>query len=58
MGRAAEGITVVGLWQPTVLAGRFAGPSARGLGAVALPPGAARVGSKDALTGLARACGE
>ena len=58
MGRAAEVITVVGLLQPTVLAGRFACPSARGLGTVALPPGAAWVGSKDGLTVLALAFGE
>ena len=53
MGRAAEVITVGGLLQPTVLAGRFAGPSARGLRAVALAPGATRVGIKDGLTVLA-----
>jgi len=53
MGRAAEVITVGGLLQPTALAGRFAGPSARGLGAVALAPGATRVGIKEGLTVLA-----
>jgi len=52
MGRTAEVITVGGLVQPTMLAGRFAGPSAHGLGAVALASGAARVGSKDGLTVL------
>jgi hypothetical protein len=58
MGRAAEVITVVGVLQPTALAGHFAGLAARGLGAVALPPGAARVGSKKGLTVLALAFGE
>ena len=58
MGRAAEVITVVGGWQPTALAGRFASLAARGLGAVALPPRAARVGSKEGLTVLALALGE
>ena len=53
MGRAAEVITVVGVLQPTALAGRFASLAARGLGAVALPPRAARVGSKEGLTVLA-----
>jgi hypothetical protein len=38
---------------PTALAGRFAGPAARGCGAVALPPRTARVGSKEGLTVLA-----
>ena len=57
MGRAAEVITVGGLLQPTALAGRFAGPSARGLRAVALAPGATRVGSKEGLTVLALAFG-
>jgi hypothetical protein len=58
MGRAAEGITVVGVLQPTALASRFASLAARGLGAVALPPRATRVGSKEALTVLALAFGE
>jgi hypothetical protein len=58
MGRAAEVITVAGVLQPTALAGRFASLAARGLGAVALPPRAARVGSKEGLTVLALAFGE
>jgi len=40
---------------PTALAGGLAGLAARGLGAVALAPGAARVGIKKGLTVLALA---
>ena len=58
MGRAAAGITVVGGLQPTARAGRFASLAARGLGAVALPPRAARVGSKEGLTVRALVFGE
>ena len=53
MGRVAEIIPVVRLLMPTALAGGLAGLAARGLGAVALAPGAARVGIKKGLTVLA-----
>ena len=43
---------------PTALAGGLAGLAARGLGAVALAPGAARVGIKEGLTVLALALPE
>jgi len=52
LGRAAEIITVGRFAQPTTLAGGLAGLAARGLGAVALASGAARVGSKEGLTVL------
>jgi len=55
MGRVAEIIPVVRLLMPTALAGGLAGLAARGLGAVALAPGAARVGIKKGLTVLALA---
>ena len=58
LGRAAEGSTVVGGGPPTALAGRVARLAARGRGAGAWPPRAARVGSKAGLTVLALACGE
>jgi hypothetical protein len=44
--------------EPTTLAGGFAGLAARGLGAVALALGAARVGSKEGLTVLTLALRE
>jgi hypothetical protein len=55
MSRVAEIIPVVRFVMPTALAGGLAGLAARGLGAVALAPGAARVGSKEGLTVLALA---
>jgi hypothetical protein len=55
MGRVAEIIPVVRFVMPTALAGGLTGLAARGLGAVALAPGAARVGSKEGLTVLALA---
>ena len=55
MGRVAEIIPVAWLVEPAALAGSLAGLAARGLGAVALAPGAARVGSKEGLTVLALA---
>ena len=58
LGRTAEIIPVVRFVMPTALAGGLAGLSARGLGAVALAPGAARVGIKEGLTVLALAFGE
>jgi hypothetical protein len=44
--------------EPTALAGGLAGLAARGHGAVALAPGAARVGRKEGLTVLALAFGK
>src|SRR5256885_10297161 len=58
MGRAAEIIPVVRLVMPTALAGGLAGLAARGLGAIALAPGAARVRRKEGLTVLALAFGK
>jgi hypothetical protein len=58
MERAAEIIPVVRLVMPTALAGGLAGLAACGCGAVALAPGAARVGSKEGLTVLAFAFGK
>jgi len=58
LGRAAEIITVVGLLMPPALAGSLAGLSARGLGAVALAPDAARVRIKEGPTVLALAFAE
>ena len=58
MGRAAAIIPVVRLVMPTALAGGLAGLAARGLGAIALAPGAARVGRKEGLTVLALAFGK
>src|SRR6266511_2352337 len=55
LGRAAEIIPVRRFLMPTALAGGLAGLAARGLGAVALAPGTARVGIKEGLTVLARA---
>src|SRR5215831_12260997 len=55
LGGAGEVIAVAWLVQPAALAGGLAGLPARGLGAVALAPGAARVGSKKGLTVLALA---
>jgi hypothetical protein len=55
MRRVAEIIPVVRFVMPTALAGGLAGLAARGLGAVALAPGAARVGIKEGLTVLALA---
>ena len=55
MGGACEGIAVAWLGEPAALAGGLAGLAARGLGAVALAPGTARVGSKAGLTVLALA---
>ena len=52
VGGAGEGIAVSGLVSPTTLAGGLAGLATRGLGAVALARGAARVGSKEGLTML------
>jgi len=52
LGGAGEVIAVAGLLQPAALAGGLAGLPARGLGTVALAPGAARVGSKKGLTVL------
>jgi hypothetical protein len=54
-GRVAKRIPVVRLVMPTALAGGLAGLAADGLGAGALAPSAARVGSKKGLTGLALA---
>jgi len=58
MRRVAAIIPVVRFVMPTALAGGLAGLAARGLGAVALAPGAARVGSKEGLTVLALALRE
>ena len=58
MGGAAEVIPVAGLVQPTALTVSFAGLAARGLGAVALAPGAARVGIKEGLAVLTLTLGE
>jgi hypothetical protein len=58
MRRVAEISLVVRFVMPTALAGGLAGLAARGLGAVALAPGAARVGIKEGLTVLALACCE
>jgi hypothetical protein len=58
MERAAEIIPVVRVVMPTALAGGLAGLAARGRGAVALAPGAARVGSKEGLAVLALASGK
>src|SRR5437762_14021010 len=58
MGRAAEIIPVVRVVMPTALAGGLAGLAARGLGAIALAPGAARVRRKEGLTVLALAFGK
>src|SRR5262245_58864673 len=55
LGRATEIIPVLGFLIPTALAGGLAGLAARGLGAVTLAPGTARVGSKEGLTVLALA---
>ena len=55
MGRTAEIIPGERLVMPTALAGGLARLAARGRGAVALAPGAARVGSKEGLTVLALA---
>src|SRR5215471_10943941 len=49
---AAEVISVVRFLMPATLAGDFPHVAARGLGAVALTSGAARVGIKKALTVL------
>ena len=57
MGGAGEVIAVAGLLEPAVLARSFARLTARGLGAVALAPGAARVRRKEGLTVLALALG-
>ena len=58
MRRGAERIPVVRFVMPTAWAGGLAGLAARGLGAGALAPGAARVGIKEGLTVLARALRE
>jgi hypothetical protein len=58
MERAAERIPVVRLVMPTALAGGLAGLTAGWLGAVALAPSAARVGSKEGLPVLALAFGK
>ena len=55
MGRVAEIIPVVWFVLPPALAGGLAGLAARGRGAVALAPSAARVGLKEGLTVLALA---
>jgi hypothetical protein len=55
MRRVAERIPVVRFVMPTALAGGLAGLAARGRGAVALAPGAARVRSNEGLTVLALA---
>jgi hypothetical protein len=52
MDRTTEIITVVRFVMPPPLAGSLAGLAARGLGAVALAPGAAGVGSKEGLAVL------
>ena len=52
VGGACEGIAVAWLVEPAVLAGGLARLPARGLGAVALARGAARVGLKEGLTML------
>ena len=58
LGRACEVIAVRGLVEPATLAGSLAGLSARGLGAVALALGAARVRIKEGPTVLALAFAE
>ena len=58
LGRAAEIIAVLRFLMPTALASGLAGLAARGLAAVALAPGTARVGSKEGLTVLALALRE
>ena len=58
LGRACEVIAVGWLVEPATLAGGLAGLAARGLGAVALAPGAARVGIKEGLTVLTLAFAE
>ena len=58
VGRAAAIISVLRFVMPTALARGLAGLAARGLAAVALAPGTARVGSKEGLTVLARALRE
>src|SRR5205823_3078035 len=50
MGGACEVIAVVGLVLPAALAVGFAGLAALGLRAIALSPGAARIGIKAGLT--------
>ena len=57
MGGASAVIAVAWLLEPAVLARSFARLAARGLGAVALAPGAARVRRKEGLTVLALALG-
>ena len=52
LSRAAEIISVLRFLMPTALASGLAGLAARGLAAVALAPGTARVGSKEGLTVL------
>jgi hypothetical protein len=52
VGEAFEVIAVRRLVQPAALAGGFAGLAALELGAIALAPGAARVGGKEGLTVL------
>jgi hypothetical protein len=52
MGGTTEVITVVGLLQPSVLTGRFAGLSARWRRTIALAPSAARVRIKEGLAVL------
>jgi len=52
LGGACEVIAVSGLVEPATLASGFAGVAARGLGAVALASGAARVGIKEGPTVL------
>ena len=53
-----EVIAVAWLLEPAVLTGGLAGLAARRRGAVALAPGAARVGHKEGLTVLALAFGQ
>ena len=57
VGGAGEVIAVVWLLSPAALARSFARLAARGLGAVALAPGATRVRSKEGPTVLALALG-
>ena len=52
VGRACEVIAVAWLLSPAVVAGGFARLAALRRGAVALAPGAARVGNKEGLTML------